>query len=373
MNKHLAEELTQAVGQSTSGAWRTIAGLKRLGVPKALGLTEDEWLKKYLGNYIQLAVGERYDAILAAKEAGLSNRAIAGAAGVNESTIRDDLKKRGVKPAPKKPQTRKPQGNGSSPAGKSPLTELAAVAITEEQHAAIAKDQAKAEAVAQRRAQRAADALAAAAATKDAGDFNVRHGSFVDVAAELADGSLRLIFTDPPYHDNTIGLYRDLGRVAARVLRDGGSLITYTSHHRLPDVIAMIQSAGLAFFWPLAMVHTGQKARMTEYGIVVHWKPLLWFVKGTFRDRAEMTFLDDLVMSERQKTDHDWQQSTVEAEYYIQQLTLPGDLVFDPFCGGGTTAVAAHYTGRRWLTCDVDHDSVLLGRRRLMEAIRADQ
>src|SRR4030095_1107775 len=96
MKKDLAEELTQAVGQSTSGAWRTIAGLKALGVPKALGLSDEQWLKKYLGHYIELSTPKPYEMIPAAKEAtGLSNRQIAKVAGVDPKTIRKDLKSRG--------------------------------------------------------------------------------------------------------------------------------------------------------------------------------------------------------------------------------------------------------------------------------------
>jgi hypothetical protein len=293
-------------------------------------------------------------------ELNASQRQTARLLGANETTIRRDLGKRAAKAAEPPADVEKSAGIVMAPSGAA-----AHAAAMREANRESARDQREAD----RDARRSASVRAAAAATIDAGDFHVKHGPFLEVAREVADGSLRLIFTDPPYHDKTIGLYRDLGRVAARVLRDGGSLITYTSHHRLPDVIALVQAAGLAFFWPLAMVHTGQKARMTEYGIVVNWKPLLWFVKGTFRDRTEMAFLDDLVMSERQKSEHDWQQSTVEAEYYIQQLTHPGDLVFDPFCGGGTTAVAAQRTSRRWLTCDVDESCVLLARRRVMEAI----
>jgi hypothetical protein len=200
-------------------------------------------------------------------------------------------------------------------------------------------------------------------------DLNVLHGNFVAVAESIADDSLPLIFTDPPYHDSALPLYRDLGVVAARTLRTGGSLITYTSHHRMPDVIRMLQDAGLTFFWPLAMVHSGSKARMTEYGIVVHWKPLLWFVKGRFRSRDNMTFVNDLIVSEPEKDTHAWQQGRKEAAYYIEALTVPQELIFDPCCGGGTTAIAAYQTGRRWLTCDIDADAVVLARQRLHDSI----
>ena len=53
---------------------------------------------------------------------------------------------------------------------------------------------------------------------------------------------------------------------------------------------------------------------------------------------------------------------------YIDTLTQPGDLVFDPFCGGGTTAVAAALAHRRWITCDVDEQAVWIARQRLREA-----
>jgi hypothetical protein len=219
------------------------------------------------------------------------------------------------------------------------------------------------------RAQRRTAAAATAAA--DLGDerYGVEHGNFVDVAKDLPDGRVSMVFTDPPYHDKTLPVYADLGLVAARVLKDGGSLITYTSHHRIPEVISMLQAGGLTFFWPLAMLHTGPKARMTEYGIVVHWKPLLWFVKGKFRSRDDLRFVNDLIESAPEKDAHPWQQGTIEARYYIDALTHPGDLVFDPFCGGGTTAVAAKQINRAWLTCDVDESAVWIARQRLREVV----
>ena len=45
--------------------------------------------------------------------------------------------------------------------------------------------------------------------------------------------------------------------------------------------------------------------------------------------------------------------------------TDPGDLVFDPTCGGATTATAAEKWGRRWITCDTSPISVAIARQRL--------
>ena len=68
-------------------------------------------------------------------------------------------------------------------------------------------------------------------------------------------------------------------------------------------------------------------------------------------------------------------------KYYVVQTTNliiqrcmlmttdPGDLVFDPTCGSGTTAYVAEQWGRRWLTCDTSRVALILARQRLMTAV----
>jgi adenine-specific DNA-methyltransferase len=46
--------------------------------------------------------------------------------------------------------------------------------------------------------------------------------------------------------------------------------------------------------------------------------------------------------------------------------TDPGDIIFDPTCGSGTTAVVAEQWGRRWITCDTSRVAVTLAKQRLM-------
>jgi len=48
--------------------------------------------------------------------------------------------------------------------------------------------------------------------------------------------------------------------------------------------------------------------------------------------------------------------------------TDPGDLVFDPTCGSGTTAFVAEQWGRRWITCDTSRVATTLAKQRLMSA-----
>ncbi|HBC2550770.1 TPA: site-specific DNA-methyltransferase [Legionella pneumophila] len=44
----------------------------------------------------------------------------------------------------------------------------------------------------------------------------------------------------------------------------------------------------------------------------------------------------------------------------------PGDLVLDPTCGSGTTAVVAEQWGRRWITCDTSRVAITLAKQRIM-------
>jgi len=48
--------------------------------------------------------------------------------------------------------------------------------------------------------------------------------------------------------------------------------------------------------------------------------------------------------------------------------TDPGDLVFDPTCGSGTTALVAEQWGRRWITTDTSRVAITLAKQRLMTA-----
>ena len=62
---------------------------------------------------------------------------------------------------------------------------------------------------------------------------------------------------------------------------------------------------------------------------------------------------------------------TAEAtvERCILMATDPGDLVLDPTCGSGTTALSAERWGRRWITIDTSAIPIALCRQRLLSAV----
>jgi hypothetical protein len=191
-------------------------------------------------------------------------------------------------------------------------------------------------------------------------------GDFRKIGDKIPDASVDLIFTDPPYDRKAIDLYDGLGEFAARVLRPGGSLIAYVGHIQLPDVLTDL-SKHLRYWWTCGCFHAEAKARMTEYGIVAGWKPIVWFVKETRGDKQ--TFITDVVTGAREKSHHDWQQAVSEARYFIDLLTQPDDFVVDPFCGGGTTPVACIKSGRKWASFEIDEANFCNASSRIKEVM----
>ncbi len=62
------------------------------------------------------------------------------------------------------------------------------------------------------------------------------------------------------------------------------------------------------------------------------------------------------------------QTNTKVVERCIQMASDPGDLVLDPTCGSGTTAIVAEQGGRRWITIDTSRVALALARARVMGA-----
>ena len=62
------------------------------------------------------------------------------------------------------------------------------------------------------------------------------------------------------------------------------------------------------------------------------------------------------------------QTNVIVVQRCILMTTDPGDLVFDPTCGSGTTVYVAEGWGRRWITIDTSRVALALARARIMGA-----
>ncbi|MFH0938263.1 MAG: DNA methyltransferase [Planctomycetota bacterium] len=192
---------------------------------------------------------------------------------------------------------------------------------------------------------------------------DLRVGDFRERVKDIPDNSVDLVFTDPPYDRESIPLYEDLAREAARVLKPGGSLICYAGHYAIPEILNLM-TPHLRYWWTLCCKHNGNSARLTGVNVFVAWKPMLWFVKDT--RGGNLDFVSDLIESSLPtKDDHDWQQSDAEARYYIEHLTNEGDTILDPFAGSGTTLIAAHQLNRNSIGIEIDEDNANIAKSRI--------
>jgi len=170
-------------------------------------------------------------------------------------------------------------------------------------------------------------------------------------SAPVPENSVSLIMTDPPYHEKYLHLYKDLAKHASKVLREGGSLMCYAGHYAIGKIINMMEAEGLSFHWPIAVIHSGPSASVFGRKILVGYKPMLWFVKGKYTGE----FVRDVIQSEFQgKELHEWDQSTVESDYYIKYLTIENEIVYDPFMGQGTFGISAVNQKRQFIGCEVN-------------------
>lgn len=193
----------------------------------------------------------------------------------------------------------------------------------------------------------------------------LHRGDFRSLSQQIADNSVDLVFTDPPYDGESVSLYEDAARVASRILKPGGSFIAYSGQRHLPAVLAGCEKH-LRYWWTIAGVHSGAHQMLQKLGVRCGWKPLVWFVKDTRGDVQNV--LRDVVTGDREKDSHVWQQAEEEALYYIEHLTSPSGLVVDFFVGGGTTAVAAKKLGRQFIGFEVDASAAERASSRIHEA-----
>jgi len=76
-------------------------------------------------------------------------------------------------------------------------------------------------------------------------------------------------------------------------------------------------------------------------------------------------FQDVIKGTGRAKGLHPWQQAAGELSPIIEFYTNPGDIILDPFCGSGTTCVAAKKLGRRWIGIEIDERYCEIARNRV--------
>ncbi len=184
------------------------------------------------------------------------------------------------------------------------------------------------------------------------------HCPVADLSQHVQPESVDCIITDPPYPREFLPVYSDLAQFAEYALKPGGSLVVMTGQSYIQDVMQRLASTGLTYQWTLAyLTPGGQATQLWQKNVNTFWKPILWFVKGDYTGK----WIGDVCKSAVNNNDkrfHTWGQSESGMTDIIERFTLPGQLICDPFLGGGTTAIIATQLERRFIGCDIDESCV---------------
>jgi hypothetical protein len=199
--------------------------------------------------------------------------------------------------------------------------------------------------------------------------YELRLGDLREVWADVPDGSIDAAVVDPPYSQQFIPLFEDVGSLLARVLKSGRLAAIYCGHMSFPEEIQLLETGGLTYVWHGVNLLPGLHTRTYPRMINGRHRSVLLFSAGTFTPRR---WIHDAYFAEGQggpdtRPLHKWQQAVEPVQHWVRQVSEPGEVVFDPCCGSGTTGVAAVTEGRRFLGGDLDPACVETARRRLEE------
>lgn len=217
-------------------------------------------------------------------------------------------------------------------------------------------------------------------------------GDCLEVMGRMPNECVDLVVTDPPFHvtitsqtKKTLAYTRLLDldwrssftwiKEASRVMREGASLYVFTNDDDISFLRIALREAGIRVFSRLHWIKTNPlplyRRRKYRGGVELAF----FCCKGTSNYFAERTQQELLsywflpIVGGKKRTCHPTQKPVELMMTWIDNSCPPGGLVFDPFMGSGTTAVAADRLGRKWFGCDINSDYVQMS----LDRIRQDR
>lgn len=231
--------------------------------------------------------------------------------------------------------------------------------------------------------------------------WQVIEGDCLDVMRQLPDGCVDAVVTDPPYcsggfteaarrgsngsglrsetrrdggwftADNmgTAGLswlMRAISIEALRVLRPASSYCVFTDWRMVPALAPVIESAG--FRWQNLVVWDKGSAGIGRGFRATH-EMMMQFTNGVaeYHNASEGNVLRVGRMNGSER-EHQTQKPVELMAKVLRVVAAKNAVILDPFCGSGSTGVAANGLGMRFLGIEREAAYVAIARRRIADA-----
>ena len=189
-------------------------------------------------------------------------------------------------------------------------------------------------------------------------------GDCLEVMKDWPDGCVDVIVTDPPYKKEYIHLYSKAWQAANHTLKETGLCFVMVGQYFLPKVMESFP-VDWTYLWCGCFEQRQMACSIWPRGISSAWKPFLIYGKNEHQFKH---WKYDVISAEggylKGKDVHEWGQSIGQFVTLIDRFDLQG-IILDPFCGSGTTCVAAKMLGRRYIGIDISPDYCEIARDRL--------
>jgi len=242
-------------------------------------------------------------------------------------------------------------------------------------------------------------------------DCELHHGDCLELLPQVAPGTVRLAFADPPFNlgrkydesfcdrrpdDEYLAWLREWLSMIPDTLTDDGSFWLAINEKWVAEAKIMCTDLGLHLRNWIVWHYSFGQAMSTKFAksnthILYFTRHPKEFVFNDMQVRVpslrQIEYGDKRAnpngkvpdatwgefsrvcgtFSEKQVW-HDNQMPEPLMHRIVRASSNPGDLVMDPFSGAGTTLVAAERLGRRWLGMEISENYCILGRERVRAA-----
>ncbi|GBR41339.1 modification methylase [Neoasaia chiangmaiensis NBRC 101099] len=202
----------------------------------------------------------------------------------------------------------------------------------------------------------------------------ILNGDSIELMRRMDRDSVDFILTDPPYlvsykgrdgrhlrNDDNARWLRPSVNQMHRILKPGGFAISFYGWNRIDLFAEAWKAAGFRMVGHIVFRKSyASSSRFLRY----EHKCAYLLAKGDVTPPAR-TVPDVIDMPYSGNRLHPTQKPVEALLPLVEVFCPPGGLVLDPFCGSGSSLVAARDLGRDWIGMDLDPDHAATAARRL--------